>query len=364
MSRDTETVAVEATDTSTETAPDANTSNEATQTQGNESGEQSSATPTDGAATPAGPTAEEINAAMEAFENLVEETLGTPPTVENPRPGKINTSNGEVPAEDMAKIVEAYKTLPGGTRVHNKAQAHLQGLQMEALTEHMWAVGARALALILTELKTAGKGTKPRTETVAKPTVSPTEAHVSLAVAHVLSVNFLTVGEGVDANWATMVQDKAQSLSNEVGVYRAYLDEKAAYDALSDEEKANKEEPTAPEVDQIIVQAARLARGRVAGPRKATTPKATSGAVTPREPRDPNAPRGNILEHIREVFEKQPVGTFLKVGEIAKVATGQYPGGNASGGAVSSRIEKPTFVGAIPGLEYVDSPNKGVRKVA
>lgn len=364
MSRD-ETVAVEATEnTSTDSATEATEATATTATEGNEA----AATGTDEAATvPQGPTAEEINEALDAFENLVAGILGTPPNVEPVVEGKIDSQTGEVQAEDMARIVEAYKNLPGGTRVHNKAIAHLAGVQMEALTEHMWAVGARALALITIELKNASKGTRARAEAIAKPTVSPTEAHVALAVAHVLSVNFLAVGKDVDPNWGAMVNEKAQSLAEEVGVYRTYLDEKAEYDALSDEQKVPfGDGPTAPEVDPIVSHAARLARGRVAGTRKAATGAPKSGAATPRAPRDPNSPRGNILEHIKERFAGVPVGTFLKVGEIAKVHTSAYPEGTSlpSGGAISSRIEKDTFKGAIPGLEYTDSPVKGVTKVA
>lgn len=368
MARDTETVetvATPATDETNSTTPTTEAQAPVTQPDAGTTDAPAQATPEAPAApaAPAGPTAEEINAALDTFEALVDGILGTPPSVEPKVEGKIDNSNGEVPADEMTKIVEAYRGLPGGTRAHTKATDRLTKNQMLLLTEHMWAVGARALALILGELRTAGKGTRARVEGVAKPTVSPTEAHVALAAAHALSVNFLTVGEGVDENWGVMVNEKVATLASEVGTYRAYLDEKAAYDALSDEDKANATEPTAPEVDMIIVQAARLARGRVAGPKKATAaPK--SGAATPRTPRDPNSPRGSILDHIKEVFAGQPVGTFLKVSEIAKAASAQYPAGNASGGAVSSRIEKESFRGAIPGLEYTESPVKGVTKVA
>lgn len=359
MARDTETVETVATPATDET----NSTTPTTEAQAPATQPDAGATDAPAPAAPVGPTAEEINTALDSFEELVDGILGTPPSVEPKVEGKIDNSNGEVPADEMTKIVEAYRNLPGGTRAHTKATDRLTKNQMLLLTEHMWAVGARALALILGELRTAGKGTRARAEGVAKPTVSPTEAHVALAAAHALSVNFLTVGEGVDENWGAMVNEKVSTLASEVGTYRAYLDEKAKYDALSDEDKANATEPTAPEVDMIIVQAARLARGRVAGPKKATAaPK--SGAATPRTPRDPNSPRGSILDHIKEVFAGHPVGTFLKVSEIAKATSEQYPAGNASGGAVSSRIEKESFRGAIPGLEYTESPVKGVTKVA
>lgn len=368
MSRDAnETVATPTTDQATDNSD--NSTNTTNSTEATEApATQADAGATDASAqaapaAPAGPTTEEINAALDAFEALVNGILGTPPSIEPKVVGKIDNSNGEVPADEMTKIVEAYRSLPGGTRAHTKATDRLTRNQGVLLTEHMWAVGARALALILGELRTAGKGTRARAEGVAKPTVTPTEAHVSLAAAHALSVNFLTVGEDVDENWGQMVNEKVSALASEVGTYRTYLDEKAAYDALSDEDKAKATEPTAPEVDSIIVQAARLARGRVAGPKKAAAaPK--SGAATPRTPRDPDSPRGSILEHIKEVFASKPVGTFLKVNEIAKSVSAQYPSGNASGGAVSSRIEKPSFTGAVPGLEYTDSPVKGVTKVA
>lgn len=366
MSRDAnEAAVVTAPDSTTENTE--NTENVSTTGTTDAQAQSPDATPTDGAATapatPAGPTAAEIDAALDAFEALVDEILGTPPGEEPKVEGRIDSTNGEVKAEDMALVIEAYRNLPGGTRVTNKAMDRLTKNQMLLLTQYMWAVGARALALILAELRTAGKGKKAQAESVAKPTLTPTEAHVATAVAHALSVNFLTVADGVDANWAQLVNEKVASLATEVGTYRTYLDEKAKYDALSDEDKANATEPTAPEVDSAIVQAARLARGRVAGPKKAAAPK-SGAASAPRTPRDPDSPRGSILDHIREVFEGKPAGTFLKVSEIAKAVTAQYPGGNASGGAVSSRIEKESFKNAIPGLEYTDQPVKGVTKVS
>lgn len=315
------------------------------------------------AAEATGPTKEEINEALEKFEDLLDSILGQPKADgQDEIVGKIDKNNGEVPAECMAEIVEAYRNLPGGTRTQNKALERISKNQMTALTEYMWAVGARAMSLITLALRDAGKTRSPKAETVARPTVSPTEAHVALAAAHALAVNFVPVADGVDANWGTMVNEKVNSLRDDVVTFNTYLAEKAKYDALSDEEKAEKDEPQAPEVDAIILTAARLARGRVAGPKKAASaPKAGSAVSTPR---DPGAPRGDILAHIQEVFADKPVGTFLKVAEIAKQGTSQYGAGQASGGAISARIQSAKFA-EVPGLEYVDEGNgKGVRKTA
>lgn len=350
MSRDETVVATEATETASVTEPT-----------------ETAATPTDEAAkaeatAPAGPTKEDIESALADFEELVDGILGQPAGEgQDAIPGRIDAANGSVSAEDMALVVEAFRNLPGGTRAHTKAMERLQLNQMTALTEHMWAVGARAIALILIELRAAGKTTKPKAETVAKPTVSPTEAHVTLGAAHVLAVNFLPVGEGVDENWGQMINDKVNSLRDEVMPLQQYLAAKAAWDALTDEEKANQAEPVQPEVDPIVLQAARIARGRVAGPKKAARePKVPGTSV----PRDPGAPRGDILAHIKEVFESLPVGTFLKVGAIAKVGTSQYGAGQASGGAISARIKGEAF-GKVEGLEYVNDGNgQGVRKTA
>lgn len=322
-----------------------------------------SETATPAATEATGPTKEEINDALDQFEKLVDGILGQPAADGQAAvPGKIDEKNGEVPSENMAEIVEAYRNLPGGTRAQNKALERLSKNQMTALTEHMWAVGARALSLIILALRDAGKGSRPKADTVAKPTVNPTEAHVALAAAHALAVNFVPVGEGVAADWANQVNQKVNDLRDEVVTYNTYLAAKASYDALTDEQKAETEEPQAPEVDAIILTAARLARGRVAGPKKATKePKAGSAVSTPR---DPSAPRGDILAHIREVFADKPVGTFLKVAEIAKQGTSQYGPGQASGGAISARIQSSKF-SEVEGLEYVDEGNgKGVRKTA
>lgn len=315
------------------------------------------------AAAPAGPTKEEITEALGKFETLVNEVLGQPEAEGQAAVvGKINQQNGEVAAEDMAAIIEAYKALPGGTRTANKAQELLQKSQMTALTEYMWAVGARAYSLIILALRDAGKTSRPKAETVAKPTVNPTEAHVALGAAHALAVNFLPVGSDVDPSWGNLVNEKVQSLRDEVVTYNAYLAEKAKFDALTDEEKAEATEPVQPEVDAIVLQAARLARGRTPGAKKAPRePKAGGAAATPR---DPSAPRGDILAHIQEVFASQPVGAFLKVSEIAKVGTSQYGAGQVSGGAIAARIKSPKFA-EVAGLAFEDAgQGQGVRKTA
>jgi len=359
MSRDTEstTVATEATETASTT--DTVTADP-------------SAAPTDEAAkaeaaapaTPVGPTKEEIDSALDAFEELVDGILGQPAAEgQDAVAGRIDPANGTVSPEDMVLVVEAFKALPGGTRAHTRAMERLQLNQMTALTEHMWAVGARAIALMLIELRAAGKGTKPKTEAVARPTVSPTEAHVALSVAHILAVNFLPVGEGVDETWGAQTNAKVTELSSEVGVFQKYLADKAVWDALDDEAKAINAEPTQPEVDAIILQAARIARGRVAGPKKAAKEPKAAGTGTS-VPRDPSLPRGDILAHIQEVFAGVPVGTFLKVSAIAKVGTSQYGAGQASGGAISARIKGAAFA-QVEGLEYVNAGDgQGVRKTA
>jgi len=351
MSRDENLVATEATET-------ASTTDETAATSTNEAAQAETAAP----AAPTGPTKEEIDSALDAFEELVDGILGQPAAEgQDAVAGKIDPANGTVSPEDMAVVVEAFKNLPGGTRAHNRAIERLQLNQMTALTEHMWAVGARAIALMLIELRAAGKTTKPKVESVARPTVSPTEAHVALAVAHILAVNFLPVGEGVDETWGAQTNAKVTELASEVGVFQKYLADKAAWDALTDEDKATSAEPTQPEVDAIIMQAARIARGRVAGPKKAAREPKAAGTSTPR---DPSAPRGDILAHIQEVFASKPIGTFLKVSAIAKEGTSQYGAGQASGGAISARIKGEAF-SKVEGLEYVNAGDgQGVRKTA
>lgn len=315
------------------------------------------------ATAPTGPSKQEIDDALDQFEELVEGILGTPPAEgQEAKPGNIDPMNGNITEADMASIHQAFTSLAGGTKSHNQAMKRLQDNQLTALTEFMWAVGARAYSLIIVALKNAGKSARPSVSPVAKATVNPTEAHVALGAAHALAVNFLAVGSDVDANWGTMVSEKVNGLRDEVVSYNAYLTEKATWDALSDEDKAKTEEPTAPEVDPIILTAARLARGRTTTVKKAREPKAPGSAAT--TPRDPSAPRGDILAHIQEVFANLPVGAFLKVSEIAKVGTSQYGAGQASGGAISARIKGPKFA-EVSGLSFEnDSNGQGVRKTA
>lgn len=354
-------VATEATETASTTETDA------TDTQATEAGaaatDEAAKAEESAPAAPAGPSKEEIEEKLGEFLSLVDGILGQPAAEgQDAVAGKIDPNNGAVSAEDMALVVEAFKNLPGGTRSHSKAIDLLQKNQTSALTDYMWAVGARAIALMLIELRAAGKSTKPKVETIAKPTVSPTEAHVQLAVAHILAVNFLPLGEGVTDDWQALTNAKVSEIGSEVPTLQKYLADKAVWDALDDEAKANTAEPTQPEVDAIVLHAARIARGRVAGPKKASTPREPKVPGTS-VPRDPSAPRGDILAHIQEVFASKPVGTFLKVSEIAKEGSSQYGAGQASGGAISARIKGAAFA-QVAGLEFVTEPGQGVRKTA
>lgn len=90
-----------------------------------------------------------------------------------------------------------------------------------------------------------------------------------------------------------------------------------------------------PEVNHFVKTAAKMALGRIAG-----KPGRKPSSADPNKPR---APRRSPEKHIQEVFEKEAVGTFLKISEIASRQSTEYGDDRPSPGAISSRLNNPSF---------------------
>ena len=105
-----------------------------------------------------------------------------------------------------------------------------------------------------------------------------------------------------------------------------------------------------------------LARAVKVGTQKASK-KTTRASSGPRVGVYSGPPR-SIATHIKETFAAQPVGTFLKIGEISKFESQEYGSDNPSPGAISGQVKKADFSQLYPGLVAILDGVKGVRKDA
>lgn len=361
MSRDDETAAVatEAQTVVTQEAPEASeatpqeqavtgtdsATGEQAQATGEQAGSEGSA---EKSAEPTGPTDEEIKKALSDFEALAAAAVET-----------RDKNTGDMPADEVTKVREAYAALPT-TPAKTRARNGLQEAMKAALVKERAADKARAYLTLGEEVKSAAKATR---ETVAKAPVDITAEHVARVTSLYLSTGFVDVPEGVDASWADQVNNKASALMGEVGTYKAYQAELAKWQAA--DEATRGDEPKAPEVDPIVVSAYRIARGRPTSPgRKPGTAKAASAPKTTGA--GYSGPRRSVKAHIQSAFASVPVGTFLKIAEIANHTSAEYGSDHPSSGAVSAALFPPSGKpSSIEGLQATEEGGvKGARKVA
>lgn len=290
---------------------------------------------------PAGPSAEEVEAAVQAFLTKAKEVADT-----------RDRATGEITDEQKGLVKVAYGELPT-TPARTKARNGLDEAMKSALSEHLDAALARAY-MILGQIV---KATSGRSDTVAKAPVDPTEAFVARMAAMHLAPNLVEVPEGVASDWVQQVQGKSKSLASEVKAYRAYLADHSTWNAKPEGERGD--EPAAPEVSEIVLNAHRLARGRAQGARKAKS----DGATTTRTSTY-TGPRRSVKTHISNAFADKAAGTFLKIAEIANTPSDEYGDDRPSSGAVSAALFPSS--GKSPEIDGVEPAEvggvKGARK--
>jgi hypothetical protein len=279
-------------------------------------------------AKPEGPTAEEITAAVETFKATVELQIQA-----------RDAQTGELPQTNMDAVKAAYIELPA-PKGRKQARDFLEEAMKDALLKTMDSNLARAYLACSEGVKSA-TGTR---ETVAKPTVDPIEEYMRKITATYLSTSLVPKPEGLGDDWPTNLQERARNLSNDV---QAYVDYLVKLTAWSDADEATRgDEPAAPDVAPEVVEAANIARGRVA--RRATKAKATGTSAPRATGQGYSGPRRDMQKHIAEVFAAVPSGTFIKTGTIAKTASSEYPNSDASSGAVQARLDSASF--AVAGV--------------
>jgi hypothetical protein len=247
-----------------------------------------------------------------------------------------SSEDGDIIEGDQTAVTEAYRALSA----KGKAQARtMVNVSMKTSMKEGRFQEARGFMNLHDALTTAA----PASKRVPKVPVNPTDDFVDQLSAVRLAFNFGTgnLPEGLDADWTNRVQTKIESLDADAKSYLAWLKGGSQGDA--------------PEVDEIVVRAAKLGTIRV-GKRVS----AGNGAPV----RTYTGPARSVGKHIAEAFADKPVGTFMKVAEITGFKSTEYGDDAPSPGAVSSSLKSTKFsvAGIQPGTD--DKGKVGATKVA
>lgn len=238
-----------------------------------------------------------------------------------------DSATGTLAEAPIESVKAAYRDLDGA-KAKNAAKKHLTDFLQNAIDE-MDIVLGKATMILSKAVQNAGSASKG-----APPTpTDPTEAFVQRLTVLNLAYNLVAtdVPEGVDEEAARAKVTEAVEANDEAA--RTYLEWASKPEADRGDE---------PEVSALVKKAVKVAMGKGVGSVKA--------GGTAHE-----GPRGNVARHIQLAFADQPLDTFMKVSEIAKAKTEEYPNGNASPGAVSSRLKSST---AIEGIEAGENADK------
>lgn len=241
-------------------------------------------------------------------------------------------STGVVSADELAKTTSAYNELDAD---HKRASKKWAQAEMMTAVQALDGPLARAYSLVGESLVATGKSSS--TSTPADPTQAFVNKVASLRLA--LAEVEANVPEKVATDWSERTDKLTGELGDQVAAYRTYL---------ATETPEGQEPPAQPEVSPVVRSAFKLATGKASGGGR------QSGG---------SGPRADIAKHVAEVFANLDSGTELKVSEVAKVKTAEYPQGTASQGAISARARfddpsKSTLQGIISVPKDDNGPNR------
>lgn len=237
-------------------------------------------------------------------------------------------ATGNLPVVQIEAVKAKYRTL-SGAKYKNKAKNLLTEKLREAVAGRDIILGTAIMALT-DAVHNAGPA--PR-QSAPKATVDPAAAYrekmVILHLAYALGRGHSPEGVDTEAELAK-VENTVNELTDAADAYYAWATNTA--DDKGDE----------PEVDALVKKAVKASLLKAA-----SRAASTGGTSTPREA---GAPRRNIRTHIAQAFDKlgKGAGEILKVAEIAKQETDEYPAGDASPGAVSAALKSEK---GVPGFE-------------
>lgn len=285
--------------------------------------------------------AAEYESAIAAFKEAVEATL----THED-----RDQSTGTLPEAVKQTVTMAYAQLPGARAKKSARDYLLEQMQAQML---LGTPESYLQARTYLDLNQGVQVSAPR-ETVVRQPIDPTDAHVALVTAIFVAPNLVLPGDGVTSDWQEKVKAKATELKADTAKYREWL--------VANVGKPADERSDAPEVDPIVVNAAKLAHGRGMAVRKVKT--ADGSVTTVRAPYD--GVRRDIGAHIKSAFEGKPSGTFLTIAEIVNHESSEYGGSNPkpSPGAVSARLFPKSGNCTIPDVRPEGEPEGREKKGA
>lgn len=247
---------------------------------------------------------------------------------------------GDLAVVQIESVKAQYQALDG-LKAKNAAKNHLQGLLRTAIAASDVSTAGAVMNLVDNACVAGSKSAAGAGE--AKP-ADPAQAYTDRLVALNLAYNLAMadVPEGVNADEArAKATDRVGELTDQAD--KLYTWSKADAEARGDE----------PESSPLVKRAVRLTSGKVSGGK--------AGTGTPHE-----GPRGNTARHIQLFFKGQPIGTQAKVAEISNAKTDEYPNGNASPGAINSRMKSAeSGKSPIEGIEIVQVDGRmGAKKTA
>lgn len=242
-----------------------------------------------------------------------------------------DNSTGTVPEVNIEAVKTSYRGL-NGAKYKTKGKNLLTDKLREAIAGQDIILGTAIMALTDAVL-TAGPA--PRQAAPAKaldPAAAYRDKMTVLHLAYALGRSHAPEGVDADAEMAK-VEEKVNELTDSADAYYTWATNTSADkgDAPAD-------------TDQLVIKAVKASQLKAAG---SATRSASTGTSTPREP---GAARRNVRTHIAQVFDKlgKGAGEILKVAEIAKESTDEYPAADCSPGAISAALKSDK---GVPGFE-------------
>lgn len=238
---------------------------------------------------------------LSAFESAVAEALE-----------QRDSATGDLPEASISAVQKAYRDLPTGAKVKNRAKGILQAGVKEGMDQKSLPL-ARANMILLDSLASAGRSTTR----VEREPVDPTEAFVGRVAALALADHLVksNVPEGVADDWTARASELVSASTEAADQYFAWLH--------SDSEDKGDE----PEVSAVVKSAVRLAQGR--------STRGARGSVS----RAPYAgPKREIGKHISEAFADKQSGDFMTIAELKAFRSEEYGDSAPSPGALTARL--------------------------
>lgn len=290
-------------------------------------------------AKPAGPSEEEIKAALTEFNKVLDKVTGLDPEAEPVYGAERDASTGAITDELKGIVQSAFANLPKGT---TKASARPQAKEevdkrLLAAMDSMDMPLARTLFTIQQECLTVRGAGSGETGVVQAP-VDPTEAFVEQVTMHSLAAYAFVPGEDVKEDWPQRVENLVGELAAQVRPYVDWLAEVAKIEAefTPANEGDEPELPAEPETHEIVKRAVKISQGRGTGGRRARKSSSGDGTASTRAPY--TGERRSVAKHIEQAFAEHEVGTFLTIAQIANFKSDEYGDQKVSQGAVSARI--------------------------